>query len=62
MDDLTIGGLLMGVGVEVSSHIHGFLSETVHAYQVVLGNGSLVRCSRDENADLFHALPWSHGA
>ncbi|KJZ70641.1 hypothetical protein HIM_09961 [Hirsutella minnesotensis 3608] len=45
MDDLTVGGLLMGVGVEVSSHMHGFLSETVHACEVVLGDGSLVRCS-----------------
>ncbi|RKP23159.1 24-dehydrocholesterol reductase [Syncephalis pseudoplumigaleata] len=61
MDDLTVGGLLMGVGVEVSSHIYGFLSETVVAYEVVLGDGSLVRCTREENADLFHALPWSHG-
>ncbi|ATY58678.1 24-dehydrocholesterol reductase [Cordyceps militaris] len=61
MDDLTVGGLLMGVGVEVSSHIHGFFSETVHACEMVLGNGSLVRCSRTEKADLFHALPWSHG-
>ncbi|KAI8052131.1 hypothetical protein BDF22DRAFT_690120 [Syncephalis plumigaleata] len=61
MDDLTVGGLLMGVGVEVSSHIYGFLSETVVAYEVVLGDGSLVRCTRDENSDLFYALPWSHG-
>ncbi|KAI9592269.1 24-dehydrocholesterol reductase [Syncephalis fuscata] len=61
MDDLTVGGLLMGVGVEVSSHIYGFLSETVIAYEVVLGDGSLVRCSREENTDLFYALPWSHG-
>lgn len=62
MDDLTVGGLLMGVGVEVSSHVHGFLSETVQSCEVVLGNGTLVHCSREENADLFHALPWSHGA
>ncbi|RCI12967.1 hypothetical protein L249_0489 [Ophiocordyceps polyrhachis-furcata BCC 54312] len=61
MDDLTVGGLFMGVGVEVSSHIYGFLSETVHACEVVLGDGTLVRCSREENTDLFHALPWSHG-
>jgi delta24-sterol reductase len=61
MDDLTVGGLLMGVGVEVSSHIYGFLSETVVAYEVVLGDGSLVRCTREENSDLFYALPWSHG-
>lgn len=61
MDDLTVGGLLMGVGVEVSSHIYGFLSETVLTYEVVLGDGSVVRCSREENTDLFYALPWSHG-
>jgi delta24-sterol reductase len=61
MDDLTVGGLLMGIGVEVSSHIYGFLFETVEAFEVVLGDGSLVRATREENSDLFHALPWSHG-
>jgi delta24-sterol reductase len=31
------------------------------AFEVVLADGSLVRCTKDENADLFYGLPWSHG-
>ncbi len=61
MDDLTIGGLCMGVGIETTSHQHGFLFETIEAYEVVLADGSLIRATRTEYADLFHALPWSHG-
>ncbi|KAJ1971452.1 hypothetical protein H4R35_005248 [Dimargaris xerosporica] len=61
MEDLTVGGLLMGVGLEVNSHIFGLMFETVERYELVLGDGSLVTCSRTENADLFHALPMSHG-
>lgn len=61
MDDLTVGGLCLGVGIETSSHRHGFLFETVEAYEVVLGDGRLVRATRSERADLYHALPWSHG-
>lgn len=61
MDDLTVGGLCMGVGIETSSHRHGFLFETVEAFEVVLADGSLVRATRTNHPDLFHALPWSHG-
>ena len=40
----------------------GLYQETVHAYDVVLGDGSLVRATRDnEYSDLYHCLPWSHG-
>ena len=61
MDDLTLGGLCMGVGIETSSHRHGFLSETVEAYEIVTAEGTLVRATPEQNSDLFHALPWSHG-
>ncbi|KAL1921770.1 uncharacterized protein VTP21DRAFT_10412 [Calcarisporiella thermophila] len=61
MEDLTVGGLLMGIGIENNSHIYGFLHETCEAFEVVLGDGSLVRATRTENVDLYNALPWSHG-
>ena len=61
MDDLTLGGLCMGVGIETSSHREGFLFETVEAFEIVTAEGELVRATRTRNADLFHALPWSHG-
>jgi hypothetical protein len=40
----------------------GLYQECVEAYEVVLGDGSVVRATRDnEYSDLYHCLPWSHG-
>lgn len=61
MDDLTIGGLLAGYGIEASSHKYGLFNDIVEAIEVVCADGSLVRCTRTENSDLFHAIPWSYG-
>ena len=61
MDDLTIGGLCMGLGMGTNSHRFGLIHTIVEAYEVVLGDGSLIRASKTAYADLFHALPWSHG-
>ena len=61
MDDLTVGGLTMGVGIEGSSHIYGLMDDIVVSYDVVLADGRVVTASKDENEDLFRALPWSYG-
>ncbi len=61
MDDLTLGGMCMGIGIATSSHREGCLFETVEAFEIVTADGELVRATRDRNADLFHALPCSHG-
>lgn len=61
MDDLTVGGLCMGIGIETSSHKYGFLFETIKAYELITSNGELVRVTAEENIELFHALPMSHG-
>ncbi|MBX3251856.1 MAG: FAD-binding oxidoreductase [Myxococcales bacterium] len=62
LDDLTAGGLLLGYGIESSSHKYGLFADTVRSAELVLADGSVVTCSAEENADLFHALPWSYGA
>ena len=61
MEDLTLGGLCMGIGIATSSHREGCLFETVEAFEIVTAGGELVRATRDRNAGLFHALPCSHG-
>jgi len=61
LDDLTVGGLICGVGIETSSHKYGLFQHVCEAFELVLADGSLVRCSREENTDLFYAVPWSHG-
>ncbi len=61
IEDATLGGLAMAVGMTTHSHKVGLLCETVVAYEVVVADGSLLRVTRDSHPDLFHTLPWSHG-
>ncbi|XP_060533681.1 delta(24)-sterol reductase-like [Cylas formicarius] len=60
--DATLGGLAMGTGMTTHSHKVGLYHENVVSYEVVLGDGSLVTASKDENSDLYKVLPWSHGS
>lgn len=61
--DATLGGLALGVGMTTYSHKVGLYQEAVKSYEVVLGDGSLVTATRDnEYSDLYYALPWSHGS
>ena len=59
--DLTVGGLVMGGGIESTSHKYGLWQNICHSYELVLADGSLVKCSRDQDPDLFYAIPWSYG-
>ncbi|KAL0398171.1 UNVERIFIED_CONTAM: Delta(24)-sterol reductase [Sesamum radiatum] len=62
LDDLTVGGLINGYGIEGSSHLYGLFSDTVVAYEIVLADGRVVRATKDnEYSDLFYAIPWSQG-
>jgi delta24-sterol reductase len=62
MKDATMGGLVMALGMTTHSHVCGLVHDTVTAYEIVTADGKLVRATADnEHADLFRALPWSHG-
>merc|ERR1719498_358224 len=60
--EATIGGLAMAVGMTTASHKYGLLQETVTEFEVVLGDGRVVKATPTENEDLYHTLPWSHGS
>ncbi|KAJ2948761.1 hypothetical protein O0L34_g8021 [Tuta absoluta] len=61
--DATLGGLAFGTGMSTHSHKAGLYHETIISYEVVLGDGSLVTATNDnEYSDLYKALPWSHGS
>ncbi|KAK3590755.1 hypothetical protein CHS0354_017269, partial [Potamilus streckersoni] len=55
------GGLIMGVGVETSSHKYGLFQHCCASFELVLADGSVVKCSKEDNPDLFYAVPWSYG-
>ena len=61
LDDLTVGGLIMGFGIESSSHKYGLFQSICASFDLVTADGQLVRCSPSENADLYFQIPWSHG-
>lgn len=61
MDDLTVGGLVMGTGIESSSHKIGLFQHMCVSFELVVADGSVVTCSKTENPDLFYSVPWSYG-
>ncbi len=62
MDDLTVGGLINGTGIESSSHKYGLFHEIITELELLLGDGTVVIATADnEYSDLFHAIPWSYG-
>jgi len=59
---ITVGGATTGLGIESSSFRHGLVHETVEAFDVLLADGSVLRCSPAENAELFFGFPNSYGS
>jgi Delta24-sterol reductase len=61
MDDLTAGGLSMGLGMETMGHRFGLWQENVRSYEIVTADGAVRTITAASDPELFHALPWSHG-
>lgn len=65
LDDLTVGGLICGMGIESTSHVYGLFQYICISYQVVLDNGEIVECSARSKElrlrRLFYCLPMSYG-
>ena len=63
MDDLTVGGMIMGVGIETSSHKYGLFNDHVNVVdmELVMADGSVVTCDKKNNRDLYDAVFWSYG-
>ncbi|KAF2360095.1 FAD linked oxidase N-terminal [Trinorchestia longiramus] len=61
MDDLTVGGMVMGTGIETSSHKAGLFQHICLSFELVLADGSLITCSEHDNPELFYSVPWSYG-
>ena len=46
LDDLTIGGLINGAGIETSSHKYGLFQSIVVELELVMPDGKLIHCSK----------------
>lgn len=54
--DVTIGGTLSTAGLGVASWRHGTQADNCLELEVVTGAGEIIRCSADENRELFDAV------
>jgi len=61
LDDLTVGGLVMGFGIESSSHKYGLFQFICASFDLVTADGQYLHCSPSEHEDLYYLIPWSHG-
>ena len=59
---ITVGGGYAGTSGESSSFKHGFFNTNVNWVEMVLANGQVIKCSNDENGDLFHAAAGAVGS
>ena len=61
LDSLTIGGLLMGGGIESTSHKHGLFHRLAVEAELVTAEGECLTVSEEQHQDIFRALPMSYG-
>lgn len=59
---ITIGGAIVGIGIESTGFKYGFVHDGLLEAEVLLPNGEIVVCNpHNSHADLFYALPNSYG-
>lgn len=58
---ITVGGGFAGTAGESSGFKYGFFDSTVNWIEIVLANGEVVKASRTEYSDLFHAAAGTMG-
>jgi FAD/FMN-containing dehydrogenase len=60
---ITVGGAIVGIGIESSSFKHGFFHEGLMEADILLASGDVVRVGPEgEYAELFRAIPNSLGS
>lgn len=59
---ITVGGAIVGLGIESSSFKYGLVHDNILETDVMLSSGDILTCSRTQNSDLFNALPNSLGS
>lgn len=60
-DVVGVGGFITGGGYSFYAGTMGWACDTVHNFQIVLANGSVIDVNHDEHQDLFQAMKGSSG-
>jgi Delta24-sterol reductase len=61
LETFTVAGLINGLGIETSSHRHGIFPMNVPWFDIVLGDGELVRADVDQHRELYTTVPGCYG-
>ncbi|MEO1229950.1 MAG: FAD-binding oxidoreductase [Myxococcota bacterium] len=59
---ITVGGAVQGAALESSSFRYGQFDATCLEYGVITADGRVLRCSKDENEDLYFGVVGSYGS
>ncbi len=60
-ETITVGGAINGAALESTSHKYGQFNDTCIEYELLLGNGTLLKANQEENSDLFYGMSGSYG-
>jgi FAD/FMN-containing dehydrogenase len=58
---ITVGGAIVGIGIESNCYRHGFVHDGLLEAEVLLPDGRIVACSAQSEPELLSALPNSYG-
>ena len=59
---ITVGGAISGGATESSGWKYGAFHDVCLGYEILLGNGEVIRASASENPDIFYGYPSSYGS
>lgn len=59
--EITIGGAVQGGAGESSSFRYGGFHSSCFAYEIILGDGTIIEADKDHNTEFFEGLPCSCG-
>lgn len=62
LKEITVGGAILGIGGESGSHQWGTFNDVCNAFEIIRGDGTLLRATPDENPDNFYGFPGSYGS
>ena len=62
LKSITVGGAVTGVGIESGGFRYGLVHDTVEELDVLVADGRVLTCSRDQRPALFYGFPNSYGS
>ncbi|HSM26911.1 MAG TPA: FAD-binding oxidoreductase [Thioalkalivibrio sp.] len=62
LKSITVGGATTGIGIESGAFRYGLVHDTVQELDVLVADGRVLTCSREQRPELFYGFPNSYGS